>query len=154
MTIALIAFLLILGIALLLAEFLLIPGITIAGVGGFLAIAAGIILTYTSYGTTTGTLVLGLTLLVSFISIYYSLRSKSWNKLSLHQTISSKAQLDWEGIISPGDRGISVTRLAPGGEVKIGVHTLEALSQSGFVDVNKPVEVVKTDRFRVIVKPL
>lgn len=154
MTIALIAFLLILGIALLLAEFLLIPGITIAGVGGFLAIAAGIILTYTSYGTTTGTVVLGLTLLVSFISIYYSLRSKSWNKLSLHQTISSKAQLDWEGIISPRDRGISVTRLAPGGEVKIGEHTLEALSQSGFVDVNKPVEVVRTDRFRVIVKPL
>jgi membrane-bound ClpP family serine protease len=46
--------LIVLGLFLLVVEFFMIPGITIAGIGGFLIIIYSVYSAYTNYGTTAG----------------------------------------------------------------------------------------------------
>ena len=57
--------LIVLGIVLFLIEFLIIPGITIAGIGGMILTAAGIYLAYSNFGPQTGFYFLLGTLIVS-----------------------------------------------------------------------------------------
>ena len=54
MTLTTIIILIILGVVLLLLEFLVIPGTTIAGIGGILLIAIAVYYGYEVYGTKTG----------------------------------------------------------------------------------------------------
>jgi membrane-bound ClpP family serine protease len=49
--------LIILGVILLWVEFLVVPGITVAGIGGVLLIGTGIYLSYNLYGTAAGTII-------------------------------------------------------------------------------------------------
>ena len=54
MTIFIIVLLIVLGIGLLLLEFLVIPGVTVAALGGVLMIGGGIYLSYDHYGSSIG----------------------------------------------------------------------------------------------------
>ncbi|MFP4488825.1 MAG: nodulation efficiency protein D (NfeD), partial [Bacteroidales bacterium] len=53
-----IIFLIILGILLFMVEFLIVPGITIAGIGGAVSIISGIVLSFFYHGPGTGLIVL------------------------------------------------------------------------------------------------
>ena len=144
-----------LGILLFLIEFLLIPGITIAGIGGAILTIGGIYLAFTVHGTQTGTIVLISTLVVTFLIFGISLRSKTWNKAMLTTNIDGKMNLiPGEDKIKPGDIGISVTRLAPMGTIKINDIIIEAKSESGFVDPKTKIEIVKVTSSQIIVKPI
>ena len=76
MSLGLIIFLILLGLLLFIIEFMLIPGITIAGVGGAICIIIGIILSFTTFGTGTGMAVLGGTTLLLIVSTVLMLRSR------------------------------------------------------------------------------
>ena len=144
-----------LGILLFLIEFLLIPGITIAGIGGAILTIGGIYLAFTVHGTQTGTIVLISTLVVTFLIFGISLRSKTWKKAMLTTNIDGKMNvIPGEDKIKPGDIGISVTRLAPMGTVKINGIFLEAKSESGYVNPKTEIEIVKVTSSQIIVKPL
>lgn len=147
--------LIILGALLLVAEIILLPGLTIAGIGGFIAYGAAIYLGFSYYGTTGGFIVIGAAVAVSVLSIVLSLRAKTWQRLSLKQNIDSTSQPLPENEIKPGDRGMAVTRLAPMGKVQINDETYEAKSLGDlYVDQKTEVEVVGFENFSVIVKKL
>lgn len=72
-------------------------------------------------------------------------------RLSLDTRIDSKV----EGVdpaVKAGDAGVTVGRLAPMGKVKVGDSVVEALSESGYVDTNREVEIVKVYADKIIVK--
>ena len=53
-----------------------------------------------------------------------------------------------------GDRGTTLSRLAPMGKVQIEGRTYEAKSVDCFIDQQSPIEVVGFENFSVIVKKI
>jgi len=86
------------------------------------------------------------------ISVGLALRSNTWNKLSLKTTIDGKVIAVEQSDVSPGDKGISITRLNPMGKVLFNDKVFEGKSGHHFIDQNTPIELVKIERNQLIVK--
>lgn len=143
--------LILIGAVLVLMEFLVFPGVNIAGVLGFICIVGGIYFGYSYYGAVTGHFILLGTALFGVGATWYVLRSNTWKKLSLETKIDSVV----EGIdssVRAGDRGKTIGRLAPMGNVQVGDCLVEAESLSGYIDTGQDVEVVKVLKNKIIVK--
>lgn len=145
--------LIILGLFLLVVEFFMIPGITIAGIGGFLLIIYAVISAYTQYGTVTGHITLLFTALASVATLAISLRARTWKRVTLENSIDSKAVDDLENTIRPGDEGITISRLAPAGKAQINGLVVEVTTLGELVNPNTPIEVIKVESSKIIVKP-
>lgn len=155
MSILAIILLILLGIFLFIVEFLLVPGITIAGIGGALLMAAAVYFAYTTHGNTVGNYTLVATLILTVGGGAYVLRAKTWRRLMLDKGIDSKVEVGLEeGKIKVGDQGESITRMAPIGKVLINGIVVEGKSQRGFLDQHTPVEVIKVLNTQVIVKSI
>lgn len=148
-----VALILLLGIGFIMVvlEFLVFPGTSVVGFIGLACIGFGIYLGYKFFGTATGhVIVLGAAVAGALLT-WYALRAKTWKKLSLNTQIDSKV----EGVdpaVKVGDAGITVGRLAPMGRVKVGACVVEALSESGYIETNREVEILKVYTDKVIVK--
>lgn len=154
MTILIIGALILVGIVLLLLEILVIPGITVAGIAGIIAIGSGIFMTYTQYGTTVGHFTLiGIFILMVILTII-ALKSKTWNKVKLDTKIDSKMVNVQEDQVKIGEKGVTLSRLAPMGKVIINDETFEAQSNGEFIDQNTPIEVIKLSQNKIVVKPI
>lgn len=145
--------LIILGIFLFVVEFLIIPGITIAGIGGALLIFSGIYLSYDQYGLFTGNIVVAGTVFLMFLTMYYSLKSKTWKKTMLHSQIDGKVNVFENPDVNVGDVGHAITRLAPMGQVEVNGSYYEAKSLDILIDQETEIEVVKVYPDKLIVKP-
>ena len=156
MSLGLIIFLIFVGLLLFIIEFMLIPGITIAGVGGAICLVSGIVFAFVSFDTTTGLLVLGATALVMVVLTVLMLKAGTWNKFMLKTTIDSKVDTVGaeEGRVKAGDRGVTVTRLAPGGKVLVNGEYFEAKSVDILIDPRQEIEVIRIDDNKLIVKPI
>ncbi|WP_251623224.1 hypothetical protein [Odoribacter lunatus] len=140
-----------LGFTMIILEFLVIPGTGLVGVLGLLCLGASVYVGYRFLGVPTGHfIVLGI-VAGGGVLTWYVLRMKTWEKLSLNSQIDSKV----DGIspeIQVGDTGVTVGRLAPMGKVRIGADVVEAMSESGYIDTNREIEVVKIHTDKIIVK--
>ena len=152
MTTLIIIVLIVLGVLLLLLEFLVFPGITIAGIGGGLLIGGGILISYVHYGSQVGHITLVVALLFCGGVLLFALKSRTWNKLMLDTQVKGKVESFKDDSIHEGDSGIAITRLAPMGKVMINDITMEAKSNGPLIDVNTPIEVVKVMKKSIIVK--
>ncbi len=144
----------ILGIFLLLLEFLVIPGITIFGIGGFLFIITGVGAAYYFHGPTAGNYTLASTLVLSVLSMVVAFKTKTWKKLGLKANIDSRVEPFDTRMIKAGDRGKTITRLAPMGKVEVNHIICEAKSTGEFINENTEVEVREVLTTQLIVKPL
>ena len=152
MTVFVIILLVILGITLILLEFLVIPGTTVAAIGGFLFVASGVYLSYKYYGNNIGHItvaLVGVTIIVAFV---YALRSGTWKKAMLKSEITGVVNTFDNDKINVGDKGITLSRLAPMGKVVVNDIVVEAKSINDFIDPKTEIEVVKVEQNRVIVK--
>ncbi len=149
--IIIIAFLMLMGIALLLLEIFLLPGINIAGIGGFLFAASGVYYAYTTEPIV-GHITLCISLVAFIIAFVWFLRSKSLNKVALKTDVDSKLTSSRELGIKAGDEGVTLSRLAPIGKALIKDITVEAKSMGEFIDEHTPIEVIRVDGYNVLVK--
>ncbi len=154
MSLTAVILLILIGLALILVEFLVLPGTNIAGIVGILLLIGGIYFSYKDIGVPTAHFVLGATLLLMVGSIVLALRSKTWNKLSLNESIDGKVENILAGSVKPGDRGETLTRLAPMGSVLVNEQSFEARAGHHFLDPHTPVEVVKIEGNVLEVKPI
>jgi len=149
----LIVTLVLVGVLLLVVELILLPGISVAGVGAFISLLAAIVYGYLHYGFWGGSIVLTVTIIISIIAVVISLRASTWQRLSLKSTIdSTSAKTPQENNIAIGDKGMTVTRLAPMGKVQVNDITVEAKSVDAYIDQQKPVEVIGFENTVVIVQ--
>lgn len=139
------------GFILLLLEFLVFPGVNVAGILGFACVGVAIYLAYTTMGTTVGHFTLLGTAICGFGVTYYALRSKTWRRMQLNSQINSTVE-GVDDTIKEGDVGITQGRLAPMGKVRVGDSVVEAESRSGYVEENREVEVLKVYKNKIIVK--
>lgn len=143
--------LIILGLVLMCAEILLIPGVGFAGILGLLSMGGSCYLAFEYHGTTTGLIVLSVIVVLLILFLIWALRARTWEKMSLKTNITSKAVIP-ELSAAVGDKGVSVTRLAPMGNVRIGENILEVTSMGGIINSGEEVEVVMVDDSKVYVK--
>jgi membrane-bound ClpP family serine protease len=150
-----IVLLILLGVLLFLVEFFIIPGVTLAGIGGAILFGLAVFIAYRTHGTTVGNYTLLSTFVISIVALVIALRSKTWSRFMLKNNIDSKVEVGLEEQkIKPGDKGITVTRLAPIGMVTVKNITIEGKSIGGFLDPNTKIEVVRVLGTQVIVKPI
>lgn len=154
MTALIIVLLIVFGVVLLLLEFLVIPGITLAAVGGVVMIVGGIYLSYDHYGSSIGHLTVLATLVFCAIVLVLVLKSNTWNKIMLKTEIDAKVDKLEENTVSVGDQGVCVSRLAPMGKVKINKIIVEAKSTGMYINEKTKVEVIGVIDKTVIVKPI
>ena len=150
--IAIIVFLMVAAILLILAEIFLLPGITLAGIGGAIFAIGGVVFAYT-VGMWVGHLTLSLSIIAFGVIFAWLLRSRSFNKIALKTDIDSKLTSSRDLGIEPGDEGITLSRLAPIGKARIKGINVEAKSQDELIDENTPIVVIRVDSYNVIVRP-
>lgn len=154
MLILAIALLVILGIALLITEFFVLPGTIIPGIAGILLIFFGIILTWKVYGGFSGGIAFLASLIIFIFLFGIALNSKTWKKVSLTSEIQSKVNTFENNKIQPGDKGITISRLAPMGKVSVNDIIVEAKSTGEYIAEKTAIEVVKVNESNIIVKSL
>ncbi len=153
MSLLAIILLIILGLVLLLLEFAVIPGVTIAGIGGFLLLAGSVYIAFSEMGKVAGFITLAVVLILSPLMIYYFFKSRAGKKMILDSKIDGKVENTTPEKIQPGDTGITIGRLAPTGKVKINGEIVEAQSSGVFIDHQVEIRVVKTHLNKIIVEP-
>jgi len=154
MSLLTIILLIVLGIFLFLVEFLLVPGVTIAGIAGFILFIGGIYFGYDTFGTPVGHYILAGSIVLSFITIYFSFRGRTWKRLTLDSKIDGKVSLYQEDKVHPGDEGKTITRLNPMGKVIVNEEIFEAASNGKYIEQNTKIRIIKIKDFRVIVEPI
>lgn len=154
MTIFTIILLIVLGLVLLLIEFAVIPGVTIAGIGGFLLLAVSVFIAFSELGTIPGIIALAVVLVASPIMIVYFFKSKPGKKMILGKNIEGKIDSINQDKLSIGDIGKTIGRLAPMGKVRINSEVIEAQSIGMFIDQNTQIKIVKVESNKIIVEPL
>jgi len=150
MDIVFIVFLMLIAIVLVLLEIFLLPGITIAGIGGGIFALGGLFSAY-SVSSFIGNVTLLLSVCAFTIAFIWLVKSKSLNRVALHKDVDSRLISSRELGINPGDEGITLSRLAPIGKASINDIVVEAKSEEGFIDEEVPVVVVRVDGYNVIV---
>ncbi len=153
MSVFAIVLLILLGLVLLLIEFAVIPGVTIAGIGGFLLLGASVYIAFVEYGTGAGFLTLLIVLIAAPLMIYYFFKSKSGKKMILNSKIEGKVDTINKEKIKIGDIGKAIGRLAPSGKVKVSGEIVEAQSTGSFIDQNTEIIVSKILSNKIIVEP-
>lgn len=144
--------LILVGLVLMFAEILLIPGVGIAGILGLLSMGGSCFYAFSEFGNTTGAIVTAVNAVLLVAMAVFVLRAKTWKRMSLETNITSKAV---EGsTLAVGDRGRTVTRLAPMGSARFGDYVVEVKALEGIMDPNIDVEVVLIEDNKIYVKPL
>lgn len=147
--------LILLGMVLLFAELTVIPGFGIAGILGLAGFAGGITLAFIRFGTTIGFVVLFSALVLTGILLYFILRSKTWRKITLKDSIEEKAlSAPEEKGIEIGMEGICLTRLNPAGNGRFGDVTVEVRSSEGLIQAKTPIKVVHIEGLSIFVSPI
>lgn len=154
MNIFLVVLLVVFGVALLVAEVFLIPGIGASGIFGVVSMGAAVALAYVMISPVAGHVTLCTVVLLSAAAIYAFVKSKAIEKMALKTDISSKVDLLSGLDIHVGDTAITSSRLAPMGKIRVGDTEVEAKSQGDFINTGITVSIVKIEGNIVVVKPL
>lgn len=148
-------FFFILGVLLLIVE-AFIPGFGIPGVLGILAIFLGLMTAMHSVnaGLTSLTIASLFTLATILILIKKGARSPWLDRVTLKISNNKKSGYSSspQSSVQVGDLGIALTSLRPSGFISIQGERLDAISEDGFIEKSNPVEVVKVQGSKIIVR--
>ena len=142
------------GTFLIIAEVIFVPGTTIVGILGFIFSGYGVYMGYTNYGASTGTLILIAALVVNLIGLISALKSKSWERFSLKNSLTGKYNDDFKIDLKVGDIGMTVSSLKPVGKAVFNDHEIEVRSNGGFIAENVEIEVQRTESSKIFVQPI
>jgi membrane-bound ClpP family serine protease len=94
------------------------------------------------------------TLILLVVIVSFAFKAKTWQRFGLLSEIDSHANSDVAITYKIGDKGKTVSRLAPIGTIMITNEIIEARSMGGFIDPNTEVIVVHTEKNKLFVKPI
>lgn len=152
MEITIVVALLLLGIIFFIVELFLIPGISLAGIAGTLFVVGSVYYAYTRIGATAGHLTLLGGIIMLGIAIWIFIRSKALDKMSLKTEIDGKNDPLKEVQIKVGDVGVTSSRLAPMGKVKVNGHIVEAKTNDDFIDPGVEIVVLEVMNTNILVE--
>lgn len=145
--------LILVGIVLIIAEILLIPGVGVAGILGLLSMGGSCWYAFYEFGNVTGGIVTGVTALVLVAFAVIVLRAKTWKRMTLDTRIESKVnQVSVELHVSA--KGRTVTRLAPMGSARFDDEIVEVKALEGMIAPDVEVEICMIEDDKIYVRPV
>lgn len=150
MSLAAIIILILIGIILLVLEVLVVPG-GILGVIALGMIGFGVYNTYTNYGSTYGHITLAISILATGGAIYYSLKSGTWDRLSLNDKLEGKASNVDNSSMTEGKKGIALSDIRPMGTALFDDEKYEVSSEGEKIPVHSKISILRVDGSKIIV---
>ncbi len=144
--------LILLAMLFLVAELILLPGVTLSGILSLICGGVAIYLGFLNFGPTIGWILVATEIVLMLLTIILSLRSNTWQRLALKQEVGSSASEPIEEQVALGTRGRTLSRLSPMGTVEIEGKIYEAKLLSGYVDPQCEVEVIGYENSHILVK--
>lgn len=141
------------AIFLLILELFFIPGLSVAAFFSLLFYGGAIYYAFAHLGTVAGIFTIAAIIILSTFVIWYFMRSRTLDRMSLHTNIDATAPTQIDSKLCVGDIGITLSRLNPMGRVLIGNITAEARSID-FIEEGTNVEIIKIERTTIIVQPV
>ncbi len=154
MTLTIIILILLAGLAFLFVELFLFPGLTFLGVTGAIVMVLAVYLTYAYHGTSTGNIVLGLTVLANAITLVYGYKKLTASNWRVTKNIDSKVNEVDITEVEVGEKGITQSALRPNGKAIIRNNRLEVFSVGDFIDPHTEIQVHKIEGNKIWVKTL
>jgi membrane-bound serine protease (ClpP class) len=99
--------------------------------------------------------VLGAGVAVGVAALFYGLKAKTWERLSLKQTIQSKfndEHLLSVSLLNVGERGRAQSVLRPMGNATFQGQVYEVSTVSEWVEAGAEVEIVRIEKTKIFVK--
>jgi membrane-bound serine protease (ClpP class) len=153
-----------LGLVLLLLEIAVIPGFGIVGIAGILAVAAGLSLSLVGAGATRELVVgavarVALSILVALAAALALLRFLPRLPFGRHLVLETGlGALTGDAATPPderrwlGRRGTAASPLRPAGIADLGGERVDVVSQGEYVEPGSPIEVVRVEGNRIVVR--
>jgi membrane-bound ClpP family serine protease len=152
MDIIIILLLVVAAVFLFMVELFIIPGITIASVFAVGCLVIADFYAYTHLSPVGFYITLIFSLLACIVSAIIFMRSKTLDRMSLKQSITSSVSNLKEPTVKVGDTGTTTTRLALVGYVDMNGKIIEATSSDGFLNAHTPVVVERVTDGTIYVK--
>tara|TARA_Y100001936_G_C15584538_1_gene413817 strand:- start:85 stop:549 length:465 start_codon:yes stop_codon:yes gene_type:complete len=146
-------FLLIIGLILILIEILFIPGTTVFGIFGILAIFYSDYLSFQYFGAEFAIVYsIANSILVLFVVIY-SLKTNTWKRIALNKIHNVKVENKFDSL-KVGDEGKTTSALRPYGKAIFSDKFYEVKSSENFIDENKKIKIINILQDKIIVKKI
>ena len=146
--------LIICGIALIIIELIFVPGTTVLGILGLLALVGGVFISFTIFGRETGILILVGTSVFSISALVYSLRAGTWQKFALKSTMNSKVNENEKSDLRVGMEGKSISDLRPMGTAEFLDKLFEVQTNGNYLEAGTTIEIVNLSDYKIIVKSI
>lgn len=150
-----IVILFIIGLILILAEIFIIPGFGVAGIGGITAVLASLFFVFPNPSIAINVLlaVVLFTIVIAIFIFKNFATSQFWNRISL----SSNAQNYYSSTSKNellNQKAKTTSKLRPAGTIEIEGKRIDAVTEGGFIEKNKKVEVISVSGSRVVVREI
>lgn len=147
--------LIIIGFILILIEIFLVPGFNIFGVFGFVMVALGIVVAYSKLDLRIANFIMVASLIVAFVLVRVIVKSKSWRRMVLENKQEKvmgfhSSSDNLEKLL--GKKGIAYTPLRPAGIALIEDQKIDVMTEGGFIERDRAVEVILVEGNRVVVR--
>jgi membrane-bound ClpP family serine protease len=146
--------LLAIGLALIVAEIIFIPGTTLVGILGLVFAIAGIVISYEHFGSDVGFYILIGMGAATGAALYYGFKGGAWSKFSLKTSSEGKVN---EGLVSAltiGDEGKALSTLRPVGKARFKDQEYEVKTLGDYVDHGTAVRIKLIMSNQIIVEPI
>ncbi len=139
------------GLLFLVAELVLLPGVSIGAILALVSYGGAIYIAFRDYGPLAGGIVVAVVLVLSFVATVVSLRSKTWRRFSLKQKVDSSVMPEpVQQSVRVGDTGMTVRAWLRWERWRSAVRFTK--SMDSYIDPRREVEVVGFENFNIIVR--
>jgi membrane-bound ClpP family serine protease len=142
------------GIGMIVAEIIFIPGVTVVGLLGIVFVVAGVLISFLSFDQTTGFIVLGASVVAGAVALFIGLKGGAWDKFSLKTTIDSRINEGQIDEIHEGDSGTTISALRPIGKAEFGNNVAEVCTSGNFLNPGIKIRVVQITGTKILVEPI
>jgi membrane-bound serine protease (ClpP class) len=154
------------GVLLIALEVFVLPGTTLAGVAGGVALVAGLGMTLVGAGATASAIVIALgrvalSLLLAIAGAFALLRLLPRLPFGRRLILATGMEADLGYVSTPdsdrqwlGRTGTALSPMRPAGIAEIDGARVDVVSDGGFIDAGTPVKVTRVDGNRIVIRPL
>lgn len=142
------------GVILIIIELIFVPGTTVLGILGLVALVGGIYISFGVFGNAIGLWVLTGSIAFSILAIVYSLRAGTWQKFALKSSMNSKVNEDEKLDLRIGMQGKLISDLRPMGTAEFLDKLFEVQTNGNYLEAGGKVEIINLSDNKIVVKPI
>jgi membrane-bound serine protease (ClpP class) len=146
--------LLVLGLALILLEIFVIPGMNIFGILGFGTVCIGVYFAYTRLGEGAAITIGLLGISGTVVLVWLMIRTRAWERI-VHVGKTDRASgfdsSTGESSDLAGAVGLAMTALRPSGRARFDERIVDVVTDGGFIAAGAAVEVLEVHGNRIVV---